>query len=324
MEKDFITYTKRPGDTLKSLSFRLGMTGDELKAFHNAHCGKMKRIWFEDLHEIDSILVPIHIENKTQENRKREIGLLHTYFPKTFYTGEYVAVERFENASHDSFTIKYSITVDVQAKDKQTYVVEIHRKNFEKNGDISNDKISSLSLACMEAISPISFLMSEGEIKGFHGHNDRILRFENERLNLEEVFIGDISRNYIQKFKENISDEAGFLQKMQSTLFFQTLFPKTHWFSNKNSWTESFYPLQNSLPQKYRLNMERNIEDQDFTETIIKGHIQEEPEQIFTGEIVLKYQTDKTTNSLRHAEASTLLLHKGELFKKHHLTLTQK
>ena len=58
---EFFTYKIRKGDTLSSLSLRTGISPEELKIFHNGNCGKMDKIWLDNLLGVDYILLPLNI-----------------------------------------------------------------------------------------------------------------------------------------------------------------------------------------------------------------------------------------------------------------------
>lgn len=340
MEIDFLEYKVRNGDSLSSIASRLGITGEDLKSFHNSHCQRMDRIWFEHLNEVKSVFVPLHIQPEKQKNQKRKEIRPHSQASDSFFEKTYKVSETFESPFQASLTIDYKVNLEVH-KDRNTahYKVSYIQNHFIANGNLPDDKISNLSISCMESIMPIDFVLNEqGKIIGFADHKKIITTFIDQRKDLEEFFIGEVSKIYLDTFEKNIAEESFFLQQFQGTLLFQTLFPKMDWFHKKADWAESFYFLQNSFSVQCHMEIEQKDEDQDHITTILKGNSTEfyslqelntgtkytiPAEDPVTGHIIIEYTTHKKNKNLLQATASINLWRGEEFIQQHTITITQ-
>jgi len=337
IEMEFFDYKIRNGDTLYSISSRLGITEEELKHFHNTHCERMEKIWFANLHGVKHLLIPFQSNPEIQKTAEKHNPISSRQLAHLFFNGEYKVQEVFEYPKKPSLTIEYTINVKSKEKGK---IITFSRKDIKTNGEIPEDKISILSLACMESIQPVDFILHHhGAIAGFQDHKTIHHRFNEKRKDLEDYFTGETNRNYIDLFQESIADEDFLLQQFRSTLLFQILFPASDWFQKNTTWNESFYFFQNSFPAKCNMEIAHYIKNADHTEIHFAGKIieactlqelkrgirlPETSEENVSGEIRLQYTTGGEHNNIIQAEALLTLWHQEAVYQKHHLTITQR
>jgi hypothetical protein len=339
MEIDFLQYQVRNGDTLTSIASRLGMSSEELKVFHNSHCPKMDKVWFENLNDVKKIFVPIHFKTESQKENERNSSL-PGQFSSSFWANTYSINETFETSFESPVNIDYTIDLNLRKdKNKGQYILSYSQKDFKTGGNEPDDKVSGLSIACMKSIMPLEFVLNEqGRIKGLADHKKITDTFTQKRKDIEEFYIGEVAQNYMDSFERNVNDESFLLQQFQSTLLFQTLFPKTDWFRRKIKWTERFYFLQNSFLVACEINPEQKNEEENSVLTILNGKITElcTPQEIMrgirlqeqaaepaSGNIILEYTTHTKNKNLLQAKASVLLSHEGILIHQHHINITQ-
>lgn len=339
MEIDFLQYQVRNGDTLTSIASRLGMTSEELKLFHNSHCQKMDKVWFESLNEVKNIFVPTNFKTKAKKEQERKNCLPHQ-LSDSFFAQKYTVNETFESLFGSPVTINYTIDLNLHKdKNKGQYILSYSQKDFTSDGNTPDDKISSISIACMQSIMPLEFVINEqGKITGFADHKKITDTFSEQHQELEEFYTGKIFQNYLNTFERNINDEMFLLKQFQSTLLFQTLFPKIDWFQKKTRWKESFYLIQNSFSVQCELNIEQKNEDDNSVLTILTGKItqlctsqeimrgiklQESTSEPASGNILLEYTTHIKNKNLLQAKASVLLGHEEEFIHQHHINITQ-
>lgn len=339
MEIDFLEYKVRNGDTLHSIALRLGITGEELKLFHNSHCQRNSKIWFDNLNDVKTVFVPLQVKTEKQKDREKNNTLPSLQVLNSFFAKTYTITETFVSPFETALTIDYTVDIDVR-KDKGAnhHILSYSQDHFKTHGEAPEDKMSELSIACMKSIMPIDFKLSgTGKIIGFTAHRKIIQTFAEQRKDLD-FFAGEISERYMDKFEKNISDEAFFLRQLQSTLLFQVLFPKLEWFHKKTEWTESFYFLQNSFSVPCTMEIEQENEDQDHITTTLTGNSAEfyslqelktgtkhnEPvDDPVSGNIIIEYTTHKKSRNLVQASAAVSLWREEELIQKHIITITQ-
>lgn len=336
---DFFPYKIRNGDTLYSISSRLGITEEELKRFHNAHCQKMEKVWFTNLHGVKHLLVPVLASTEMQDISKKYNYPSSAQLPHLFFDGEYKVQEVFEYPQKPSLTIEYIINLNRKEKNEKGQRITFIRKDVKTNGELPEDKISILTLACMESILPVDFILQHnGAIAGFSDHKAIHRRFNKKRKDLDDYFTGETNSNYIDLFQESIANENFLLQQFRTTLLFQTLFPTMDWFQKNTAWTESFYFFQNSFPAKCKMEAAHHVKNTDFTEINFAGKIieactlqelkrgirfHETAEENVSGEIRLQYTTGAEHHNITQAEALLTLWHQEIVYQKHHLTITQ-
>lgn len=340
IEMDFFPYKIRNGDTLYSISSRLGITEEELKRFHNAHCEKMEKLWFGNLHGVKHLLIPVYYNREMQGMAEKHNNISSAQLPYLFFTGEYNVQEIFEYPQKPSLTIEYTIHLYSKEKNEKGQIITFSRKDVKTNGEVPEDKISTLTLACMESIQPVDFILyHNGAIAGFQDHKTIKHRFNEKRKDLDDYFAGETNRNYIDLFQESIADENFLLQQFRTTLLFQTLLPTMDWFQKNTTWTESFYFFQNSFPAKCKMEAAHHVKNKDLTEITFVGKIieacslqelkrgirfHETSEENVSGEIRLQYTTGGEHHNIIQAEALLTLWHQEVIYQKHHLTITQK
>lgn len=76
MNENILLYHVKPGDTLDKIGNKIGMTGDQLKDFHNAHCIKMDRLWFNNLVGVKQVIIPKEYKSPEQLKTERK-SFLH-------------------------------------------------------------------------------------------------------------------------------------------------------------------------------------------------------------------------------------------------------
>lgn len=340
MDQNILLYEVQPGDTLGKIGKTIGMTGDQLKDFHNSHCGKMDKVWFDNLFGIKQIIIPKDYKSPEQLQKERAKELPPLYLTEDFYADRYFVRETFSDFSGNTIEIEYK--ADINFKEKQetnvaTYTAEVRCYDFRKNGYHPDDKVSEISLACMESIYPISFTIPfQGKISGISDFEKLKQRFQEKRSGLEAFFIGEIYKAYLDKFQANLGNQEYILKQFSSTLLYQLMFPKMEWFHKTGNWPENFYFIQNSFPVKCRMNAEYYHTEPETAETLLTGYIEEpfsiqevlrgvrfteEPEEQTEGEIKFRYCTDKKTKKMLQAEASVILKNEDELYRKQTLKL---
>lgn len=342
MDENILLYQVKPGDTLDKIGDKIGMTGNQLKDFHNTHCGKMERLWFNNLIGVRQVIIPKEYKSAEQIRKEKETELPPSNVIREFYATGYTVKESFSDLSGEPLEIEYKI--DVSFKRKQEInspgeIINVKCYDFKKNGATPDDKMSTIALACMETIYPISFIIPfHGKISDIYHFEELSKRFERKRLELEEFFISKVYHTYLDKFWMNLQNKNNFIKQLSSSLLYQTLFPRMEWFHKTNNWTQEFYLSQNSFPVKCSMNVEYNHEDPEFVQTLLLGHINDtfslqeilrgksiddRSQDHADGQIAFRYITDKKTKTLNHADASVKFMNDHQFYRQQTLKLSR-
>lgn len=339
MGEDFIIYKVKPHDNLGSIASRIDMKEEDLKSFHNLHCGKMDKIWFSDLRGIHFVCVPTQFVSS-----EKKIENLKKYLPPKKYTHhlhaeKYTVSEIFERQNESALNFEYDIELDFQSDEGQIFV-NTHQKEFRKDGNKPDDKISSLALDCRESISPIPIVISDyGRIASLFKPKEIAKKFKSKREEIEDFHIGEVSKKYIDLFEENISHENYFFKQLESTILFQILFPNVDWFHKIDFWNERFFIYPNSFELNFKFNIEFDDSHPDVLISHITGYLdeqcslrellreikieEEDPEDNVFSEIKLVYETDKVSKKIQSIDAKIIIKYQGENYQTQQLHLTQ-
>jgi len=339
MITDFIKHKVRPDDNLSSIAARINISEKDLKEFHNQHCGKMDKLFVTNLKGIEFVLIPVHFISEEEKKIEQQKLLPSSDYFLKFHFDKYSVEENFKQSENENLKFNYKIDLNIQ-EDKENIIAEIYIKDVTKNNEIPDDKISSLALECMKSLYPISYKISlSGKIESFFKHQSLIKKFKAKRNDIEEFYIGDISKKYLDTFEEDILDETYFFRQIQSNVLYQILFPNLEWFHKKSTWKEKFYIQINSFPLEFSFQTEQSFEDSEFVETTVKGMLLEnssfreflkgnriEDENLENNidiEIIIEYFTHKDTKQLHEIKSSVIIWYQNELFQKHQLQITQ-
>lgn len=340
MEDSFLIYEVKDTDSLGSIAGSIGMTAEELRDFHNANCREAGLLWFNGLTGIQKVLIPKNYKSATQIRKENSAAAPSKSVSPEFYAETYQVVESYESDFENKLEINYTLDIQLTKIDEnhvENFVASVYCYDFKKNGEKPDDKMSELSIACAESIAPIKFIISnEGKITGIFEFEKLLKTFEEKRKDLEDFYIGEVSKKYMDKFAESLSNKQYFEKQLRSTLLYQVLFPKMGWFHRESEWKEDFHPVKNSFSTPCSFNINFNHLNEQEIETDIKGEIldkvslqellcgkrlNEEPEEAVVGLLELKYNTDKVTKQMLKAEAGIALFHKGEMYRKQKIVI---
>jgi len=342
MDDNILLYDIQSGDTLEKIGHKIGMTSDELKDFHNSHCDKMDRIWFDNLVGVRQIIIPKQYKSPEQVKAERGQELPPSSITRDFYADTYLVKESYSGIIQNKLELEYRVDISFRNKEENNFpfeIADIRAYGYLSNGSEPDDKMSLISLACMQSVSPISFkIPMQGRISGFFEFEMLKKKFEDKRQDLEDFFVGDIYKAYFKRFAENLEKEDYLLKLLTSSLLYQILFPRMDWFHKTNHWTEQFYFLPNSFSLKCSMSAKYNHEGTEIVETQLNGTIKDmfslqeilrgqsfddQTNELADGEIELFYRTDKKSKKMLEAEASLIFRKDQEIFRKQTLKLTQ-
>lgn len=342
MDENILIYEVKSGDTLDKIGHEIGMSGDQLKDFHNTHCQKMERLWFNNLVGVRQIIIPKEYKTPEQLREEKERELPPSSVTREFYSTGYSVKESFSDLSESPLEIEYKVDISFKRKQETNIpdeVVDLRCYDFKKNGKTPDDKMSAIALACMESIYPISLIIPfQGKLLDIYNSEELVKRFERKRADLEAFFTGEVYNTYLDKFWLSLQNKNNILKQLSSSLLYQTLFPRMEWFHKTRNWTEEFYLLQNSFPVQCSMSAEYDHKGTEIVQTLLLGNnkdafsLQEilrgktpddESENLAEGQIAFRYITEKKTKTLNHADASIKFLNDNELYRQQTLKLTR-
>ncbi|SNV34708.1 Uncharacterised protein [Chryseobacterium taklimakanense] len=337
MKQGFEIYKVSPNETLEKIADKFDMNADQLRSFHNLYCNEAGLLWFNSFVGIEKILVPKNFKSAAERKKEHE-----KYFPRNllfdgFYHETYQVREVFEDYGNKRLEIEYQLELKIQ-KEEEDRVVYVHTENHRKNLQPADDKISSISIACMEAINPVGFLLDkEGKLKQLAHPDLYFKRFSEKRKDIEDFHTGEIAVLLFDKFQENLKDEHYIFEKFSSTLLFQSLFFGMNWFHKNNTWLEKKILNINSFPVEIKFQAVYEHEESEFAKTKISGTVAEQLDMLYflvgkrrSEEIQnpvkanynVTYLTDKLQKTLNSVEANITFFVDDRQYSSHTLHIS--
>lgn len=342
MVENLLIYEVQKNDTLFSIAEGIGMTSEDLRNFHNANCQKVGLLLFNGLTGIQKIVIPKIYKSEEKIRQENRIAVPPKIVSPGFFAQRYQVSESYESDYENKVEIDYSLDLKLQEDQKdsgKSLIASVRCFDFKKEGSKPADKMSELSMACMESISPLQFKINlDGKISGIHEFKNIQKIFEEKRKDLEDFFIGEIATKYMDKFAASISNESYFEKQIQSTLLYQVLFPSMNWFYRESAWKEEFYLVKNSFPLNCIFNVTFDHINSEEIQSDLRGEISEnvslqemlrgkrsgeEAEEQLIGLVELKYTTHKKTKQLITAEGGIALLLQDEIYRKQKIKLSK-
>ncbi|AMA50562.1 hypothetical protein [Flavobacterium covae] len=348
MNISWSVHVVQKGDTLESVAEELGISGKSLREYHNTYCELKYLINYNDLKGIKELILPSTQEIKEIKETEKKVRILSSlplyYLPQNFHKPSYDIEETIETSSKEPFTVSYKTTLKT-TKEKEGTIISLTNSHFQKEEETPEDKISTLAIACINAIYPIEFIINPGgQIINIKNHQEIINKFKERKLDLLTYFSGKINQTYIDTFEKTLTDRKKILKSYCSTLLYQVLFPNMSWFSTEEK-KDYFYFQPNSYNVESAVITQHDFENTDYIKTIVASSYeegstfeeilrkkvieysqttidpQEEDLSNWEGSISFTYYTSKKNKQLLKAEAELKIKNNQEIYVKHTLKI---
>ncbi|MGM5631966.1 hypothetical protein O2K51_13800 [Apibacter raozihei] len=258
-------YLIKRGDTLESIASALGLSLFELKNFHNNHCelfqligdklpGRLKEIYYQP--------------KKASVNRdisQLKQGLFTLNLNPQLKTNIYqVMVSSFTGEKEN--TIKFKTEITWLERNK----VRIYRTDLFINDEEPNLMADKLACEVVSSLYPMDLsINTSGEITDLLNDSEIQKRWNANKKDLEDNYIGETFERYISKNDQIISSSGLLFQQIKKDWFYQTFFNGLyHEYSNENAETlNCLFPVLPFIPAvEYKVNDQINlIEDENET-----------------------------------------------------------
>lgn len=337
MNENLLIYNVLPGETLDDIAVKVGMSPAEVLDFHNINCGSAGLLWANSLIGISKIVIP-RKHKSTSEALAEKIRFL----PDKIYTEQFLAHNYSvkESFDEDEKIINLNYQTDISLKkDAGNFFVALKNHSFTKNGQSADDKITMLSLACMDAVWPVFFSISEnGKLSGVSQFKDLHSTFKSKRVGIEEFHTGEVVGRFLNRFQENLENEAYFFTRMSSSMLYQVLFPEVDLFHRDTNFERKWVLFPNSFPVNCNFTISRDFSDEDYSTVIFNGKTVEDvslqevllgtkrknnEEERLDGTVSIMYRISKEHKKLVKAEASVVLKYDEKNYFTHQLTLEE-
>lgn len=341
MEEDFLVYELFPGETPEKVAALRGMTAAELLDFHNAHCASAGLLWISGFVGVQKIIVPARRKSPGDLRKMKQKFLPSKSFSPEALATKYHISEKLSMLEKADSEITYDLILKFASKNidgQPINTVEQQRLNFRKNGQVPDDKISSLALDCIQSISPVEFVMSEdGKLAEIFDYESVLRRFKQKKAAITDFHVGEIAEAYIAKFEENIADEDFLFSQLGRTLLNQILFPGNAFYLQDGTFEKKMKVIPNSFPVKILFECNYEFEDQDFTSINLCGDIIEpctlqellhgklfetDAEESLKGTVNISYDIRKSNLGIQQVSAEIVLYLDEEVYYQYNLKIS--
>ena len=317
MKKNWKLYYIKPEDTLASIAFRLNMTEEQVKDFHNSNCWEARILWFDYFEYMEKLIIPINKVSEEQNTKKLERLLPSKEYLISIHHPKYLVTETLVSQENET-QISYLINIHFPDTNNPN-LVTVKAEHFKKNNKRIGHKIDGISIACLEAASPLLFSLTEkGNIEELKNHKEILENFKTHRKDIENFHIGEVTKEYLDHVEESLSIENEVQRQLRSTLLYQVLFPKSTWFHRFSPWKERFVVKLKTSPVAFNCTTEHR----DISYSVIETRLAcQEADSDHPHWINISYQTDTLTKKLNEIDAKISSSENDEIHVQHKIHL---
>jgi hypothetical protein len=221
------TYKKikiNKGDTLETLSQKLGLEKQEMIAVHNIHANPKEQILYDLPNDLQELYVYPFIYQKIKDPSLK-VALDFNYKLVHKPNKEKVAygVQYFITSGEEVTEIKQELTVCYLAQDRHHFLYEIDKITPTYINDTTADLMAdTLAEKVSVVYYPLTVIVNEqGKWIGIANYLEVKSRWEGVKESIYKDFEGEWIDNYVQECENNLSDENTFVESMAG-----------HWFLN--------------------------------------------------------------------------------------------
>lgn len=336
--EDFLTYQVKNGDTLSSVSILFNIPAEEIKTFHNQHCLNTEKLWFDNLLGIKTLIIPANYKSPAEAAEEKNRSRPYKIFSPFFLFNSYHVEETIEKIDEPVQLFSYEADFIFKNNENGRHIISWHRKNMNFNREKPDSKMDSLAIESMDILFPISFLLTEnGQIQEIKQHAELLKKFEKERRNLEDFYVGEVTRIYLDKMRKVVQNKELLLSRLCSTLFIQVMFPDLIWFWKEDSWKMKWILLPNSFPINFHFSPQQDHSDSENIFTTFSGKTDDfvslrdllmgrrteniEKTESIDAEIELRYETSKLQKQMKSIEAVLQIHFEDEKYLLHSIKI---
>lgn len=185
------------------------------------------------------------------------------------WEGEYIVsqVSYLNDENQDTYEKKIRLILETVTDSSYNFLYS--EFDFQKNGEVSDSKASTLSKMCMEIIYPLRFIVDfQGQLQKIE-LSKNAQQISTEIDEIKEFFEDEFSSDYIEKLKKIIGNPKEFSEKFEKTLLNSFLFNpiyKQSFDSNKTNPTYNGFYLWISNANPILFEIQNTISDDENSE----------------------------------------------------------
>jgi len=210
--KDYIAYKVKTGDTLKSLSERIGLHDyNQLRNFHNSICIEIQDLKTNKITKGSILYIPdatevISLNKITKQEKKQVIPSFILKFSKlaAIYKVKLFKVD-ITGSKKTKNKITYTLNIKYLKTEDKLHFFKVKKNDFHVNNKVPQTKIQLLAMECAKAYYPLNIILNlQGEVVGIENMIEVRERWINNKTKIEENFKGQYVDSYIKKLDNKI------------------------------------------------------------------------------------------------------------------------
>lgn len=233
----FRTYKLIEGDTLQSVSQKLGIEARELRSYHNMRC-QITDLIENDFKRYSKFLIlapekSIEVKKEETEKKAKKVILSNNY--KLPFLPEHTDKKykvKYTSEVNDQIDItEMEISVKWIATDKNGYhLFEITRsKAIYVNALPPTSLIGELGAKSAEALYPLKIVVNKsGKWVDIYNYDEIVERWRNIKKEILDYFEGELTEVYIDRMEKTLKKSETLLKSLRSDYFLRTFFNGIH------------------------------------------------------------------------------------------------
>jgi hypothetical protein len=215
------------GDTLQTLSLKLGLRMDEMIGYHNIYANEKEYIYYDIPIGLEEIYVYPYIYKKIKDDRlkvKLESNYKLAHKPKK-ETLKY-GVMYFINSGEDENTVKFEVSVSYLNQNERGLHFEIDKISPTFINDLEADIIANeLAEKVSAIVYPLRVIVNHiGKWVSIANFTEIKSRWDIVKATIYKDYEGEWVDNYIEKSERNLINENTFTHSLTDNWFLNTYF----------------------------------------------------------------------------------------------------
>ncbi|MHC0444271.1 hypothetical protein ACWA1F_02610 [Flavobacterium sp. 3-218] len=230
---DYLTYEILSGDTLESVSKKLGIEVSELRSYHNRYCPEEDSIRKDFPRHLKYIILQSQEEKQAKEAQREPIHFSNKDYKLPFQpqllNKKYLAKYTISNGDI-KYSLKEEFTIKWLSTDQNQYFFfEIDRKSLYVDEEIEKTMADKLAEMTAKVFYPLQVVVdSNGSYTAIHNFNQIRKRWPETKTEVLKEFEGEAVEERLKVFEKNIADDDTIAQSFSKDWFLRSFFSGIH------------------------------------------------------------------------------------------------
>lgn len=278
------SYQIRKGDTLESVSRKLGITAHELRRYHNIYCAIPDLIEADFKRHLKFLILALEKTEETEheitEKKTRKVIFGKDYklpFLPEGINKEY-KVNYFLTVGDQIDMMQMKVGVKWLATDKNKFhLFEINKGSILLNNKRPDTIMDELGVRTAEVLYPLKIVVdSSGKWIDIYNYDEIQSRWKDKKEEILDYFEGEVAEKYVKKTEYALENTETLFKYLTSDYFLRTFFNGIHvsYTSTYSIQNEVLFPLEKDEESRYGIEqkIDEFLDQSNLVRMEQKGH----------------------------------------------------